>query len=395
MTRITIIILCCLLSAVLPAHAQKKELNQAQTHIKSGKEKDLQTAEKLLTGLLEKSENRQNIKIYLTLYEAVRKQYEAANEKLYLRQKYDTAHFFSLIRRMHLIAEFIDSLDVKHKYRERHSEQMNQLRRNLYAGGAWHVKKNLFDHAYSYFDTYLDAARQPLFQSYDYQRNDTLMAQSAYWATYCAHKLQRPDSVLCYCEMALADESKADFTLQYMCEAYRQLGDTAAYVKTLHDGFNLFPSNTYFFPRLSDYYTAQKDYQTVLQLTNFGLEKQNDNQMFLLAQSIAQLNLEQYEDCLVTSERLIALNDNMPEPYFNVATVKLNQALELEKKNQPRLYRKQLIELYYDARPYMEAYRKLAPNDQRHWAPALYRIYLNLNMGKQFEEIDRLMKKMK
>ncbi len=40
----------------------------------------------------------------------------------------------------------------------------------------------------------------------------------------------------------------------------------------------------------------------------------------------------------------------------------------------------------------MERYRKLAPQQKQKWGPALYRIYLNLNMGKQFDEIDRLLK---
>jgi hypothetical protein len=40
----------------------------------------------------------------------------------------------------------------------------------------------------------------------------------------------------------------------------------------------------------------------------------------------------------------------------------------------------------------MEQYRQLAPDQKGKWAPALYKIYLNLNMGRQFEEIDRLMK---
>ena len=393
MTR-TITILCCLLIALSTA-AQKKELNQARILIKSGKDKDLLSAEKLMTGLLNDSANRQNPRIYLTWYEAVERQYQAANEKLYLRQQYDTTEFFSLIRRLHLIAETLDTLDSKQKYRERHAEQMNLLRRNLFAGGTWHVKKEDFDEAYRFFQTYLDAAHQPLFSDYHYQSSDTLMPQAGYWATYCAYKLQRPDSVLCYHEWALRDTSKAVYTLQYLCEAYRQMADTTDLVKTLQEGFNRFPTHPYFFPRLADYYTARKDYQTVLQLTTEALKAEADNKMFLLARSVAQLNLEQYDDCLATSEHLIALDDDMSEPYLHVATVKLNQALELEKKNQPRLYRKQLTQLYTDARPYMEAYRKLAPNDLQHWAPALYRIYLNLNMGKQFEEIDRLLRNYK
>ena len=41
----------------------------------------------------------------------------------------------------------------------------------------------------------------------------------------------------------------------------------------------------------------------------------------------------------------------------------------------------------------MERLRKLEPNDPARWAPALYRIYLHLNMGKEFDEIDRILKK--
>ena len=48
---------------------------------------------------------------------------------------------------------------------------------------------------------------------------------------------------------------------------------------------------------------------------------------------------------------------------------------------------------YHNALFFMERYRALAPEQKQKWAPALYRIYLNLNMGKQFDEIDHLLKK--
>ena len=47
---------------------------------------------------------------------------------------------------------------------------------------------------------------------------------------------------------------------------------------------------------------------------------------------------------------------------------------------------------YQKALPYIEQYRQLLPNEKAKWGPVLYRIYLNLNMGKQFDEIDRLLK---
>ena len=78
--------------------AQKKEIAEAQTYLKSGK--NLDKAEKLMTNLLKKESNRGNIKIYQTWYQSVAAQYEAANTKLYLRQKYDTAQFFGLIQHL-------------------------------------------------------------------------------------------------------------------------------------------------------------------------------------------------------------------------------------------------------------------------------------------------------
>ena len=40
----------------------------------------------------------------------------------------------------------------------------------------------------------------------------------------------------------------------------------------------------------------------------------------------------------------------------------------------------------------MERYRALKPEETDKWAAALYNIYLKLNMGLEFEEIDRMLR---
>lgn len=108
----TMVLLLLLLMITPCLRAQKKELSQARSYIKSGK--DFDKAEKLMTDLLKKdSANRTNEKIYLTWFQAVTEQYKAANEKLYLKQKYDTAAFFNLTRRLYSIAETLDTLDAR------------------------------------------------------------------------------------------------------------------------------------------------------------------------------------------------------------------------------------------------------------------------------------------
>lgn len=394
------IVICTLLLMMTATGlwAQKKELSQARSYIKSGKDYD--KAEKLMTGLLADSAHRKNMKVYATWYDAVSGQYAQANEKLYLKQAYDTASFFNITKRMYVIAESLDSLDmqpdakgrVKLVYRKEHAEQLNQLRPNLYYGGTYQVRREQYQLAFEYFDLYIGAANQPLFTDYKYLESDKQIVQAAYWATFCGFKLKDPEKTLKYCQLAQADQDKSRFVLHYMCEAYQQQNNLEEYVNTLSLGFKQFPTYPYFFPRLADYYKDQGDNATVLELAEQGLKSHPDNELFLLAKSIALLNMNRYDECIAISHQMISANEEHPEPYFNIATCYLNQALALEQLNQPRKYRQQLTKLYNDAKPMMEKYRELMPDDIQRWGPGLYRIYLNLNKGKQFDEIDRLMR---
>ena len=394
-----IVLMAVMLTVAMGMMAQKKELSQARSFIKSGK--DLDKAERLMVDLLKKdSVNRKNERIYLTWFETVTKQYEVANEKLYLKQKYDTAAFFNLTRRLYTIAGTLDTLDaqpdekgrVKLNYREDHAELLDRLRPNLYFGGVYHIRKENYLQAYDFLETYIEADKMPLFTGYDYLQKDARMPEAAYWATFAGYKLQDAERTLRYSELAERDTTKEKFALQYVCEAYRWQNNDAAYLETLKRGFSRYPDYAYFFPRLVDYYQANNRPDSALVVAEQGLKIIPDQQLFLLAKSVALLNLERYDECIQLSQQLINRNDSLAEPYFNIATAKLNQALALDQLNQPRVYRSQIQRLYTDARPYMETYRKLEPDEKRKWAPALYRIYLNLNLGKQFEEIDRVMR---
>ena len=241
----------------------RQELGQARSYIKSGKYTE---AEKLMTNLLKDSANRANKRIYLTWYDAVRGQYEAGNEKLYLKQPYDTAAFFTLTKRMFAVAETLDSLDMKPDakgrvaldYRAKHASQMNAIRPNLFNGGTFHVRKTKWKEAFDFLETYIDCARQPLFASYGYADSDQRMPEAAYWATYCGYRMNDAVLTLRYHQLALQDSARADFTLQFIAEARRWLKDEELYMATLQEGFRRFPQFPYFFPRLMDIYTSRR-----------------------------------------------------------------------------------------------------------------------------------------
>lgn len=363
--------------------AQKKELSQARSSIKSGKYAD---AEKTLTALLKDSANRTNKRIWLAYYDAVLGQYEQGNEKLYLKQQYDTASFFAKALQMLTIAETLDSLTTDN--RKSHSSQLNALRPNIFNGGSFLLRKNKWADAYRYYEAYLDCARQPLFQAYHYDSLDTRMSEAAYWATYCGYKQQDPVLTLRYSKRALQDTAKADFTLQFIAEARRLLKDNELYMKTLEEGFRRYPQFHYFFPRLMDAYISLGQHEKALALADSALTVNPSSELFLFAKSTTLLRMERYAESIKYSERLIELNPNLAEPYFNAGTAYVNIAERQNDKRDKKLMR----QAYQKACPFMEHYRKLMPKEKAKWAPVLYRIYLNLNMGKQFDEIDRLLK---
>jgi tetratricopeptide (TPR) repeat protein len=375
--------------------AQKKQIGEAKTILKSGK--NIEQAEKLMTDLLKDKANEDNTRIYDIWLQAVEKQYLAINEKMYIKQQVDTTKFFDLAKRMFMVAERLDSIDAKPnkngktnpEYRKANAAKMSGYRPNIYYGGAHHLKKGDFKTAFSFFEMYLDCDRQPLFSDYDFMYKDPKMGEVAYWATYCGYRLNDPVLVLRHAATAQRDEQKLEYTLQYMAEAWEKLEDDSMYTATLWQGFKKYPESNYFFPRLMDNYTRRGDYLMADSVANEALKTDTLNELYLFAKSTVMLNLKKYGECLKFSDQLIELNPNLADVYYNGGLACLNIAQRMDS----RKYKKQINKMYEKARPYMEKYREMAPDEIDKWAPALYRIYFNLNMGKQFDEIDKILRK--
>jgi len=375
--------------------AQRKQIGEARTILKSGK--NLEQAEKLMTDLLKDKANEENTRIYDIWLQAVEKQYLALNEKMYIKEKVDTIKFFDLAKRMFVVAERLDSIDAKPdkngkvdpEYRKSNAAKMQGYRPNIYYGGAHHLKKGDFKTAFGFFEMYLDCDRQPLFTGYDFMYNDPKMGEVAYWATYCGYRMNDPVLVLRHASTAQRDEQKLEYTLQYMAEAWERLEDDSMYTATLWQGFKKYPKSNYFFPRLMDNYNRRGNYEMADSVVNEALKTDSLNELYLFAKSTVMLNLKKYGDCLKFSDQLIALNPNLPDIYYNGGIACLNIAQRMDS----RKHKKQIKKMYERARPYMEKYREMAPDEKDKWAPALYRIYFNLNMGKQFDEVDKLLKR--
>lgn len=398
MARLKVILMMLLFS--LSICAQKKEMAQAKAYIKSGS--NLENAEKSMRTLLADSANRQNSKIWLLLQSSIKKQYDLGNEKLYLKQAYDTAQLFLIAKRMFETLESFDSIDAQPdakgriypKYRQRHASLLDGYRQNIYTGGSYFVRKQRYQEAFDMFDTYLECARQPLFEKYNYVQTDSRLPEAAYWAVYCGYRLNNPTLALRYEEAAWADTLHTEFLLQYLADVYFMKGDTAKSVNLLLQGFNAYPSNTFFCPRLVDHYCSQGQYDEANKIVDVAISANEDNWLYRYAKSTIYLNTGRYEECIDLCDQLISSDDTLADAYYNAGYAYYRMAREQEANaGNDRQKHQQVLNVYRRALPYLERYRTLAPDHQEKWLMPLYTIYLNLNMGEDFEEMERLVNK--
>ncbi len=381
------------------AFCQKKEINAARDLLKSGK--DLAKAQTSMEDLLKDSVNRDNEKIWALLFDIVVKQYEQGNEQLYLKQKYDTTSLFNLTKRLFEVAESLDSLDmipdkkgkVKLKYRDNHLEFLHQIRPNLLSGGLWMIGKQKYPEAYQYLDTYIDCATQPLFKSLNYQDTDPQLPEAAYWSVYCGYKMKDPKATLHHSYEALKDTAHYSYMLQYLAETYKLESDTTRYEQTLLEGFKIDSSFPFFFPRLIEFYTDNNCLDAAMNIVNEALAKDSTNVLYQFTKTTLLLNTGEYDACIELCDKILANGDTISGTYLNAGLAYFNKAVKLDKNLQLNTKTKKTIQSYYQkALPYLEKYRKLHPDEAERWAFPLYTIYLNLNKGAEFDEMEKIMK---
>ena len=366
MNRFYFILLLSVITTAASASI-KKELQQVKTSLKTGKELD--KAERIMNDVLAKPDNRKDVKTWLLLFDVIKKKYEQGNERLYLQQTADTVTMYNLTKKMCLTLESIDSVERvnangnenKIKYRKKHAEELFTYKPNLFFGGTYFMSKKMYDKAFEFFSLYIDCAQTPIFTGYNILNTDPQLPRAAFYSVYCGYKLRKPELALRYLPLAEKDKERHEYLLQYLADVY-----------LLQNDLERTSANTY---------------------VDQALAAMPEHLWLRVAKSTILLNLGQYDDCIALCDSIIAKNKEVPEVYLNAGLAYFNRAVEQEKTARTsRDLKKKVAASYRSALPYMEQYRRLAPKDESRWLLPLYNIYLNLNMGKEFEEMDRLMK---
>lgn len=402
MKKLTILLLLALTTHAFSANV----LRQAKEAIK--KKQNLEATAKNLLAEAAKPETKHadRVECYVLAAECWKRVNEAENMKLYLKQKYDTAKFFSSIQQMFSLLEKADSLEMQPNekgrqrfvYRRRNHDSLLPYRKNVFDGGIWYYRKMQMNEAIPYFQTYLSSSETSLFKDDNFYETDTLMPYVSYLTVHAAQITKQPSLIIQYAPLALKANTRPHIIQEYLAKAYIAEGDTANYLKAMWQGVQSYPEHIYFFSNLVDDLIAKREYERGLELTDSMIQLQDTMALFHYAKSLLLLKLHRDEDAIKAADECIKLDSTYADAYYNKGIATLNLAVIYSETactdlNNPQCKRdrEMIRSLYLLAKEPMEHVRLLQPENKERWAAPLYRIYLHLNMGKEFDEMDKLL----
>ena len=394
-----------LLMAVSFAFAQEKNVKEAKS-IAGEVKPDFAKAEQLINEALTNPETKDNAATWDVAGYIQKRINEKEMENAYLRKPYDTLKVYNSVLNMYNYYVKCDELaqipnekgKIKNKYRSANSKTILAERPNLINGGIQYFNLNKNEDALKYFAAYVDAATLPMMEKENLLEKDTILPQVAYYATLAADRVGDKDAVMKYAQYALKDKENGQFAMQLLTDAYKAKGDTAKWVEKLQEGIVKFPENQYFFANLVDYYSSSNQNDKAMQFADDMLAKDPNNKLYLYVKAYLYHNMKDYEKAIEFYKKTLDIDPAYAEACSNLGLVYLLQAQEYADKapadiNDPNYATAQAeIKKFYEAaKPYYEKARELKPDQKDLWLQGLYRVYYSLNMGPEFEEIEKMM----
>ena len=385
--------------------AQEKAVKEAKK-IVNGTSPDFAKAEELINGALTNPETKDLAETWNVAGLIQRKRSEKEMEKAYLRQPYDTMQVYNSALNMCKYFFKCDELaqipnekgKIKNKYRKPNSSEILAERGNLINGGIQYFNQDKNKEALEFFGTYVDMLNQPMFADNEQVKNDTLMPQIAYYASLAAMKMEDYPSVLKYAPYAKDDKEVGKYAMEFVSTALKAEGDTAKWVISLQEGVQKYPDHPFFFGNLIDYYSNSKKFDEAMKFTDEMLAKDPNNAFNLYVKGYIYHNMEDYDNALKYYKKTIEIDPTYAEAYSYIGLIYCLQAQNFSEKassdvNDPKYKEDQaaLKGFYEQAKPYYEKARELKPDQKDLWLNGLYRVYYNLQMGPEYEEIEKLM----
>lgn len=401
-----------LMLAASLSFAQQSAVKQAKSLAKT----DFNKAAELIEGALVNDETKDLAETWNVAGIVYQTKYDEEYTKYYLQQEYDTDNFFKSLLRMcqcwikcDELAQLPDEKGkIKNSYRKKNAAKVMQEKVMLLNGGVEFNNRasgveeaeanQYYAKARDYFGGYVEVSTSQLLEDVYVQEVDSFLAMNAYYASRVSYLIQDWDAIIKYAPYGVKDAEFGKHTMELYCLALKEKGDEGKWIAALQEGVKMYPDYDYFFGSLIDYYSNNDKYAEAMTFADEMLASDPGKPFYLFVKAFLYHNMKDYDNALAYYEKTTEADPEYAQAYSNIGLIYCIQAQDFSENattdvNDPKYAEDQetLKTFYVKARPAYEKCRQLKPDAQDLWLNGLYRVYYNLNMGPELDEIEKLL----
>ncbi|MBR5804293.1 MAG: tetratricopeptide repeat protein [Bacteroidaceae bacterium] len=406
---------CVVVFAQADPKAYAKELKQAEKAVKEAQKLaetpggDLNQAQKLIDGAMKYPEITAQPDVWNVAGTIQKMHFENEQVKLYRQQTPDYDKMYNSLYNVYTNYFKCDEVEkvavdkkgrpVKVKYNAPNKTFLLGNRGWLINGGVKYYNDDKDNEkALKYFSLYIESAQNPMIAKDSAIVNDTLIGQIAYYASLASMQLKDYESVMKFTPVVKEQPKYSNYGYEFTASAYREMGDTAKWIAELQEGVKKFPDSDYFVSNLLDYYNTTGKFDEALQFANDMVTKDPSDSFMQYVKGYLCQNLKRYDDAIAAYKAAIEARPDYAEAHSNLGLVYCTLARDYQDQASTDVRSKkykqdmEVVKGYYrEAMPHYQKVRELKPDQQQMWLNGLYSIYYMLNMGKELEEIEKIM----
>lgn len=401
-TTILTVALCLVTSM---AFAQKKAVNKAYSEAKGG---NIGEARNQIKQALENPETKDQAKTWWTAGYVELQAFETERNKLLENKTPDDKVLYPAILECFKYyikaAELDQQPNEKGKVKPKHlrdiKSTMKSHQQYLYGAGGHFYNAGNYQNAYESFKLFSEIP----FLSYmdnEEMKQDTLLKDARFYAAMAAVQMNNPQIAITALEACKDDKDNQNEIYQMLASQYDALKDTANLIKVYEEGASLFPDEPFYVQNLIAMYIYTNQMEEAIVKLNEATTKMPENKQMWLIKGQLLDRQEKYDEAIQCYEKVLELEPENAAALGSIGIIYYNQAAKLSDENNAAAVND--IKKYKEGRTnvvdpafrkaltYLEKAHKLAPNENS-FSVALRNTYYNLEMGPEYEAIDKEMK---
>lgn len=402
-----IILLLILATAFTFSPAQKANVKKAMDKALNEDKPDFAAAREAIQLALKDSTTKNNAETWYVAGLIGNKESEIQFKKAILNLPYDTLKKGkSMMESYDYLIQAIkyDNLpDAKGKVKPKFANKIKPIlkdyystRENLIGYGAFAYGKENYDEAYRVFKAYLEIPKLPIMNN-EIKMDSVYNMISFYTALSASAVKKHKEAIQILTEMK--DKNyQLSAVYQNLAVEYLSLKDSATYLKTLKEGIDKFPKQSWFLQNLINFYIHSNKIPDAIAYLNTAIQMEPKNGQYYFVKGQLELTTENFDEANLAFSKAIELDPNNADYYAEAGRSYYNKAIKLSLElnkikdiNQFKLENAKVEEVFKQAIPFYKKAIELKPKEVDYMTP-LKQLYYRLQMDADYEAINKQIK---